>query len=49
MLWGQKSLDQFSSTINDTIAKRKVKAVLGMNECVFVVALPRVIPLFFLP
>ncbi|KAF9467395.1 glycosyl hydrolase catalytic core-domain-containing protein [Collybia nuda] len=32
MLWGQKSVDQFSSTINDTIAKRGVKAILGMNE-----------------
>ncbi|KAF8070086.1 glycosyl hydrolase catalytic core-domain-containing protein [Lyophyllum atratum] len=32
MLWGQKSVDQFTSTINETIARHGVKAVLGMNE-----------------
>lgn len=41
MLWGPKSLDQFASTINDTINTRSVKAVLGMNECEHVSRSPR--------
>ncbi|RDB16884.1 Alkali-sensitive linkage protein 1 [Hypsizygus marmoreus] len=32
MLWGQKSVNQFSSTIKQTISQLGVKAVLGMNE-----------------
>jgi hypothetical protein len=35
MLWGQREVDQFSSTINDTISTGGITAVLGMNECVF--------------
>jgi len=32
MLWGQRQVAEFSSTINRTIAARKVSHVLGMNE-----------------
>ncbi|KAJ3936785.1 MAG: glycosyl hydrolase catalytic core-domain-containing protein [Lentinula lateritia] len=32
MLWGNNSVDDFSSTINDTISSHNVTAVLGMNE-----------------
>lgn len=34
MLWGQRQVDQFTQTIQKTIAGGNVKAVLGMNECV---------------
>ncbi|KIK69077.1 glycoside hydrolase family 128 protein [Collybiopsis luxurians FD-317 M1] len=32
MLWGNKSVDDFAATINDTISSKNVTAVLGMNE-----------------
>ncbi|KAK0240738.1 glycoside hydrolase [Armillaria nabsnona] len=32
MLWGGRQTDEFSSTINDTVAGGDVTAVLGMNE-----------------
>ncbi|TFK44156.1 hypothetical protein BDQ12DRAFT_593939 [Crucibulum laeve] len=32
MLWGPKSVDQFASTIDQTLSSGNVKAVLGMNE-----------------
>lgn len=32
MLWGSSQVQQFSATINQTIASRKVSAVLAMNE-----------------
>jgi len=32
MFWGNKSIDDWQSTINDTISRYSVKAVLGMNE-----------------
>ncbi|KAK0462613.1 glycoside hydrolase [Desarmillaria tabescens] len=32
MLWGSKETEEFSSTINDTLAGGGVTAVLGMNE-----------------
>ncbi|KAF9010758.1 glycosyl hydrolase catalytic core-domain-containing protein [Cyathus striatus] len=32
MLWGSKNVDQFSSTIDQTLSSGNVKAVLGMNE-----------------
>lgn len=34
MLWGKTQVDHFAQTINDTIARQQVTAVLGMNECV---------------
>jgi hypothetical protein len=34
MLWGQRQVDEFSSTINDTISEWDVKAILAMNEYV---------------
>ncbi len=34
MLWGGRQTDEFSSTINDTVAGGGVTAVLGMNEYV---------------
>jgi len=32
MLWGTKQIEDFTTTINQTIKTRKVTAVLGMNE-----------------
>ncbi|KAF9073614.1 glycosyl hydrolase catalytic core-domain-containing protein [Rhodocollybia butyracea] len=32
MLWGNKSINDFSSTVNTTISSKNVTAVLGMNE-----------------
>jgi len=32
MLWGPTQVDQFSTTINQTISQKNVSAVLGMNE-----------------
>ncbi|KAJ3824144.1 glycosyl hydrolase catalytic core-domain-containing protein [Lentinula raphanica] len=32
MLWGNKTADDFSSSINDTISSKNVTSVLGMNE-----------------
>ncbi len=34
MLWGEKSINDFTQTINQTIAQENVNAILGMNECV---------------
>lgn len=34
MLWGASQVQQFSATINQTIANRNVSAVLAMNESV---------------
>jgi hypothetical protein len=32
MLWGQRQAEEFSSTIENTLATHNVKAILGMNE-----------------
>lgn len=34
MLWGDKSVPDFTASINQSIAQGNVKAVLGMNESV---------------
>jgi hypothetical protein len=34
LLWGANQINEWQSTINQTIANRNVKAVLGFNECV---------------
>jgi len=39
MLWGPESVDQFTTTINQTISQNHVAAVLGMNESVFIIFL----------